>query len=658
MKSLIPALLALTLTTGCAGYLKFLEGKEQIADGRTEEGLKSFEDANKLEPLNAEYRIARFREREKFINGLLEEADQAMGMHAFDDAEAIYKRVLGTDQTNTRARVGLESVRLARIHKVLLGEAEGLVGRKDTFNARLRLKRILDENPGHREAKALLSRIQSMEAQTGPSTALREAYRKPITLEFRDTAVRSVFELLSRSSGINFMFDKDVRPDLRVTMFVRNTTIEDAIRFMLVTNQLEQRILNDNTVLIYPNTPAKVREYQELVVKSFYLGNADVKQTLNLIRTIVKTRDVYVDEKLNLLVMRDTPDAVQLAQKLILNQDLAEPEVMLEVEVLEVGSTKLQELGIRFPDTVGASVAGAAGTAGSLTLPELRQFGSSMVTLSVNNPLVIANLKRTVTAQNVLANPRIRVRNREKARIHIGEKVPVITTTVTANVGVSESVNYLDVGLKLEVEPNIYLEDEVAMKVGLEVSSILDTVTRASGLQTYRLGTRNAATVLRLRDNETQILAGLIQKDERLTSNRIPGLGDIPLIGRLFSNQADNNNRTEIVLLITPRVLRNIARLPPEATEFRSGTEGAAGAATLTLSPAGAPSGPPVLIPGSVPPPGPPGPALAPQPTFPKSPATPQMGVPGTPQGTSGPTFGPNFVFPQSSPLPSTPPKP
>lgn len=642
--------LLLLIVAGCEGHFKFREGQEQVAQGRVEDGLKSFEEANKLEPLNAEYRMARFREREKLINGLLGEADEALGMGAFDDADAIYKRILGTDQTNTRARMGLETVRMARAHQVLVDEAEVLVKRNDLQGARSRVKRVLDENGSHRAARTLMARIQTELAKNAPGAALREAYRKPITLEFRDTALRTVFELLSRSSGVNFMFDRDVKPDLRVTMFVKNTTIEDAIRFMLYTNQLEQRVLNDSTVLIYPNTPAKVREYQELVVKSFYLGNADVKQTLNLIRTIVKTRDIYVDEKLNLLVMRDTPDAVQLAQKLIANQDLAEPEVVLELEVLEIGSAKLQELGIRFPDTVGASVAGAAGTAGSLTLPEARSLNSSMVTLSVNNPLVIANLKKTVTAQNLLANPRIRVRNREKARIHIGEKVPVITTTVTANVGVSESVNYLDVGLKLEVEPNIYLEDEVAMKVGLEVSSILDIVTRSSGLQTYRLGTRNAATVLRLRDNETQILAGLIQKDERMTSNRVPGLGDIPLIGRLFSNQGDNNTKTEIVLLITPRVVRNIARLPLEITEYVSGTEGAAGASALVLRPAPT-SG------SGVSPPGGSGPATGVTAT-PTSPAVSPVATkpPGqtgaTPPGSSpsggGPTFGPTFVFPQA----------
>src|SRR5690606_30960546 len=148
----------------------------------------------------------------------------------------------------------------------------------------------------------------------------------------------------------NFVFDKDVRSDLRVNLFVRDTAIADVVKLVLATNQLARKVLNANSILVYPNTPAKAREYQELVTRSFYLGNADARQTLNMVRALVKTRDVYIDEKLNLLVMRDTPAAVRYAEKLILNQDLAEPEVMLEVEVLEVSRSRMQELGIRFPD--------------------------------------------------------------------------------------------------------------------------------------------------------------------------------------------------------------------------------------------------------------------------------------------------------------------
>jgi general secretion pathway protein D len=355
---------------------------------------------------------------------------------------------------------------------------------------------------------------------------------------------------------------------------------------VLTTNQLESRVINETTALVYPNTPAKQREYQELVVKVFYIGNADAKQTANMLRLMLKMRDVFVDEKVGMVVIKDTPAMVRLAERLIAAQDLADPEVMLEVEVLEVGSNRLVELGLRFPDSLAVGVVGAGGP-GTLTLHEWRTGTSDMVRFTFTDPLFLFLLRQQDGSTKVLANPRIRVKNKEKARIHIGDRVPVITTTAAATGGfVSESVNYLDVGLKLEVEPLIHLEDEVGIKVGLEVSNIAREVRGStSGTLTYQIGTRNAATTLRLRDGETQILAGLISDEERRSAARVPGLGDLPILGRLFSQTRDNSTKTEIVLLITPRLVRTLARPEVRAIEFAAGTESSGGASTFVGSP-------------------------------------------------------------------------
>jgi general secretion pathway protein D len=192
----------------------------------------------------------------------------------------------------------------------------------------------------------------------------------------------------------------------------------------------------------------------------------------------------------------------------------------------------------------------------------------------------------------VLANPRIRVKNKDKARVHIGDRVPVITTTAAATGGfVSESVSYLDVGLKLEVEPLIFLDDDVGIKVGLEVSNIVREIRSVgSNTLTYQVGTRNAATNLRLRDGETQVLAGLINDDDRKSADRVPGLGDLPVVGRLFSHTRDSNTRTEIVLLITPRLMRTLARPDAGAVEFAAGTESSTGTPRLGAAPLAIPS--------------------------------------------------------------------
>jgi general secretion pathway protein D len=285
------------------------------------------------------------------------------------------------------------------------------------------------------------------------------------------------------------------------------------------------------------------------------------------------------------------------------------------------------------------------GVAGQLTLAELRNRNSSMVRLHISDPVVAAQLRSQKGSANLLANPRVRVRNKQSAKILIGERVPVFTTTATANVGTSESVSYLDVGLKLDIEPTVSLDDEVSMKLALEVSNILETITRSSGTQAYRLGTRNTSTTLRVHDGETNILAGLIQKDERRSNTGLPGLNEVPLLSKLFGAAQDSDSRTEIVLLITPRIVRNIELPGVGLQEFLSGTDASVGASPIQLgtpattgTPAntGAPQPPrPAIPPRPQLPPG--SPAVAP----PAPPVQPGPAVPATPPGLVAPPLVP-----------------
>jgi general secretion pathway protein D len=189
----------------------------------------------------------------------------------------------------------------------------------------------------------------------------------------------------------------------------------------------------------------------------------------------------------------------------------------------------------------------------------------------------------------------------------------VVTTTAGATGFVSEAINYLDVGLKLEVEPQVFLEDDVGIKVALEVSNIAQQIRSASGTVAYQVGTRNAATTLRLKDGETQVLAGLINAEDRRSADKVPGLANLPVVGRLFTNKDDTANKTEIVLLITPRVIRNIERPAARLSEFNSGTEAEVGASGGAMAPQ-APL---------VPPPAAERPATPPAPLAPAAPAAP-----------------------------------
>lgn len=561
--------LAASLLAGCAGEMVYREGMNLLADGKTEAGLAKLEEAVRENPENLHFRMNLQTQRNAIIYRLLTSASNENTAGGLDDAEKIYRRILALDPANERAAAGLDSIARERRHRPILDKATVLVGKGDAEGALAVLRPIEAESPDNPELLGLKRKIDELQAKqelTAPT--LKASNGKPISLEFRDANLKIVFETLSRSAGVNFILDKDVKPDLRTTIFLRQASLEDAIELLLQTNHLEKKVLNRNTVLIYPNTPEKQKDYQELVVKGFYLANADVKQTQAMLKGLLKTRDIFIEEKLNLLVMRDTPEAVRMAERLIAMQDLREPEVMLEVEIMEIKRSRLLELGLQWPNqlTLAPLASGSA-----LTLYDLNHLNSSRTGAAISNTIV--NLRREITDANILANPRIRARNREKAKIMIGDKVPVITTTSTATGFVSQSTQYLDVGLKLEVEPTISLENEVAIRIGLEVSSIVKEIPSANGSLNYQIGNRNASTVLRLRDGETQVLAGLINDEDRSNASRVPGLGDVPILGRLFGSQKDDRQKTEIVLSITPHIVRNLIRPDARNGEFWSGTE-------------------------------------------------------------------------------------
>ncbi|GAA5160026.1 hypothetical protein GCM10025770_07210 [Viridibacterium curvum] len=419
-------------------------------------------------------------------------------------------------------------------------------------------------------------------------TPLDEAMEKKVTLQFRDAPVRSLFDAIGKSSGLNIVIDKDVQQDLQTTIYLRDTTVRAALEKIVLTTRLGWRTLDDNTLLIYPDEPAKQADYQGLVVRGFHLANADAKLVANSMKTILRFSNVVVDEKLNMIVVRDTPQAIALAEQLIALHDVAEPEVMLEVAILEVSKGKLENLGVAWPTsatlsplartfssggsttTTTTSTVTSSGTS-SLTVRDLFNLtpGSTLLTLGG----LTLNFGATDSDVNILASPRIRVKNREKAKVLIGERVPNISATATSNGVVSQNITYVDVGLKLEVESQIFPGNEIGLKLSLEVSSINEKLeNKSNGNVAYRIGTRNTATVLRLKDGENQVLAGLIQDSDRKTVNKVPLLGDIPILGRLFRSDSDDKGKTEIVLSITPRLVRGIAK-PDAANEtFDAGT--------------------------------------------------------------------------------------
>ncbi|HEX6363685.1 MAG TPA: tetratricopeptide repeat protein, partial [Albitalea sp.] len=573
------AAIALAMVAGCATQREVDEGRRLIAQGRYDEGLALLEQAAKAQPRNPQAYASFVTQRDAIVHAHVRDADALRTAGEFDAAEAQYRAALRLDPNATLAHTGLEALARDRRHRETVTEAQQALKQGDLAAAERLARAVLEKDSSHSGARAVMKALADRRAAVEATPPqLRAALQRRVSVELRDAPLRTIFDIISKNGDINFVFDRDVRTDARATILVRDTSLDDVLRILLLTNQLDRKVLNENSVLVYPATQAKQREYQELVMRSFYLANADAKQTAAMIRAMVKTRDLFVDEKLNLIVMRDTPSAVRLAEQLVATQDLGEPEVMLELEVLEVGSSLAQEFGIRYPEQVSVF-----GTNPDGTVPDLWRPSSRGLRAFVANPVLLLNLRRQDGTTNILANPRIRVKNRDKAKVHIGQRVPVVTTTSTANVGVSSSVSYLETGLRLDVEPNIFLENEVSIKIELEVSNILEQLN-ISGTIAYRLGTRNAATTLRLKDGETQVLAGLINSEERNNYNKLPFAGDLPVLGRLFRNEDLSGSRTEIVLLITPHIVRNLARPDTVQAQFPSGTEAVPGTEPLRLS--------------------------------------------------------------------------
>jgi general secretion pathway protein D len=573
------ALLLALLLAGCATSATFEQGVALAEAGHPEEALAQYRAALAEDPRNAEYRIAYLNTRDKLIAGWLADAAEARRNGRNGEAVALYKKAQQLDPNEPRVREGLRGVERENRHGQLLAEAESALRTGDLDTASGRVRTVLGENPSNETALTYKREIDLRRSQprAAADARLAAAFRKPISIEFRDAQLRQIFEVLSRASGLNFVLDKDVRGDQRTTIFLRNSTIADALQLTLLTNQLEQRVLDASSVLIYPNTAAKAHDYQPLSVKTITLNNADAKSVASTLRTILKSKDVVVLDRQNSIIMRDTPEAIRMAERIAALHDQPEPEVMLEVEVLEVQRNRLLNLGVQYPSQVSlAPIPTTAG--GDLTLHDLLHLSSESLKAAVDPVTISAT--HNVGDVRVLANPRIRVINREKAQVLVGQRVPTVTTTTTSTGFAANSVQYLDVGLKLNVEPTVSADGEVTIRLSLEVSNVTNTSKLNDGTTTYELGTRSASTLLRLHDGENQVLAGLINDTQNSSSNRIPGLGDVPVVGRLFGSQSDTNNQSEIVLSITPRILRPAVRPDAVDSEFDSGTEGSLRALT------------------------------------------------------------------------------
>ena len=564
-----------TLLSGCAA-LENTKGHLQLRMGQTEEGVESLEGASRRAPRDAGYKVDYLLARDEKVREALTATDRLRAEGRLADAQAGYESVLKMDRGNARAKAALAGLPQDQRNVKLLTEGEAFLAQERFELALDRARQVLEDHPQNQRAIRLkedtLDRQLAAETEKARVSISKSILEKPVTLQYNDAPLKMVFESLARSVGLNILLDRDVKPASRVSIFVKDIAVGDAIDFILMQNQLERRAINSNTLIVYPAGDAKRAEYEDLTIRSFQVTNADLRYLGNMLKSMLKLREVAADERTGILVIRDTPERLRLAAKLIAVHDVADPEIMLEVEILEVTSSRRSNIGIQPPTSFSVLTPDAGGS--PLTLRALRALRSGDL---LTSPLgATLNLQLEDTDAKLLASPRIRSKNKEKAMIMIGDRVPTITNTVTplttGTSVVTGSVSYQDVGLKLQFEPQVYAGDEVGIKISLEVSNIVSEFTDKQGGRSYQIGTRNANTVLRLKDGETQVLGGLITDQDRNVASKIPGLGHLPVVGRVFGNNDGSDVRSEIVLAITPKIVRNLPAHTPEGRNIFSGT--------------------------------------------------------------------------------------
>ena len=441
---------------------------------------------------------------------------------------------------------------------------------KSTRN-KLRAK-VAVAREGKTELQTIIERARDLPP---PGLDLPQGVKMPAALTFRDASSRDVFTAIARLANISLIFDPAFR-DAPVSVDLRNATLDDALNTVAGATRAFFRVAAPKTVVVIPDTPAKRREYEEEVVRTFYLSNADLKETMDLLRLVLDARRISPTTATNALTIKDTPERIAAAARVLSAIDKARPEVIIDVELLEVNRTKLKEYGLQLatPGSPGLNGSVSVDATGTMSLQTLRNLTQSDI-LFAGLPSLYYRLLKNDTSTRTLANPQLRTTDGTAAQARFGEQVPVPVTTFApiATGGTAQqpitSFNYQNIGVNIDITPRTHHDDDVSLNLKIAVTNI--SGTGFGGLPTF--GNREINTIIRLRDGETNMLAGLIRDDERQSLAGIPGLSDIPLIGRLFAHSLKSTDQTDIILTLTPHIIRVLDLTEVDLRAFRVGRD-------------------------------------------------------------------------------------
>jgi general secretion pathway protein D len=549
-------------------------------------------------------------------------AEKHANREAWDEAVLDYSKAVALDPGNTRYSVALERAKLkASAEHFQKGRRYANAAQWELAISEFQQTLLL--YPGNQHAATELDRAmrELRRLQSGPSELEVRKKRArdaalgppkldpesniPIVLNFRDTEVEKIFEAMSKASGINFIFDEKTDLDKPMTIDIGNVTLEKALDILMLQTKNFYKVIDEATLLIAPDTRQKRQEYEDQVIRTFFLSNGDTKQVVTLLRSLLQSRQIAENPELNSVAIKDTPDKVAIAERIINANDKSKGEVLVDVELLEINRSIVKNLGIDLSSKTLSVQFGDGGEFVPLNnLDVLKQQGNWIVGPI---PTVILNFLKSDSETRSIAKPQLRVTEGEKAEILIGDRVPIPTTSFnTGSSGVGgvvvpiTSFTYQNVGITVQIEPRVHHNKEVTLTVSVEVSSVTGTIsTGTQGQEQPIIGTRNIQTVIRLRDGETNVLAGLIKNDDTETMSGVAGIMDIPGIRKIFSNTNVQTSETDIILTLTPHIIRipditedDLATLwvgTEEHMRLRGSAKNALGASPFGQPEAGAP---------------------------------------------------------------------
>ncbi|MCH9648514.1 MAG: hypothetical protein K0U98_09760 [Deltaproteobacteria bacterium] len=529
---LLALLLLVGTLAGCSSYQSFRKAEIASSKQDWDEAVLHYMDAVASEPENLAYRSALLRSK---INASQEHFKKGKQYHEAGvrrRAMVEYQQAVQLDPTNQYAQAELE-----RVREEIKAEEE------------------------QREPGETLEEMKRRNSGTRPQPpVLNPRSTEPIDLDFGPpTSIKDIYRALGKAFGINVLFDPNLK-DQELSITLKEVTAQGALEVVMRAAGHFYKVQDEHTIIVVADTPQNRRNYEDLVIQTFFLSNADIKQVMTMLRSLVDAKKIATNEQLNAIILRDTADKVKVAEKIIESNDKAKSEVVVNVELLQVNTTKLRDLGLTLSSNSISQSLDLGGENVPLRLSDFDDLNGNNWAFTI--PDFMYNFMKSNSQAEILAKPQLRITEGEKARLLIGERVPIPTTTFNTgnnqggNIVPLTTFQYTDVGIKIEVEPRVHHNKEITLKVTIEVSNIARFVEASGGQRQPVIGTRTIESVIRLKDGETNFLAGLIRSEDILTESGIPGLSDIPLLGRLFSNSNTSNGRTDVILTMTPHIIR------------------------------------------------------------------------------------------------------